>query len=487
MVTPTQHLKSQWASAAARFSLHLQPSWSARDGRLPADMHGVVVTYQQVAADPTALRPLAARAFVVFDEVHHAGDEQAWGDGVRHAFAPAARRLSVSGTPFRSDTVAIPFVRYIDGEAQPDFTYGYGEALRDGRVVRPVFFPRIDGEMEWTAPDGSHRSHTFSDALDRASAGQRLRTALSLDGEWLPDVLGQAHARLTAIRATQPDAAGLVIAIDQEHARGIARLLRERHGVGAVVVTSDDPGSSAAIARFATSGAPWIVAVRMVSEGVDIPRLRVGVYATTTSTELFFRQAVGRLVRWTRGVRGQRAYLFIPDDRRLRTWATQLAEERRHSLKRREQDEEELLAQAAATGPADEQLSLFAAISARAVGAVDLGSHPEPDEAEAEPDDEHDDDGLTLTLLDAPPLPGAAGGAVALDEGPRAARKEELRARNAALARLLATRTSSTHAQVNAELNRLAGVATIREATVDQLERRASAAQRWLTRLALAR
>jgi len=493
VVTPTQHLKSQWAAAAAPFGLHLQPSWSARDGRLPADMHGVVVTYQQVAADAAALRSLAADAFVVFDEVHHAGDERAWGDGVRHAFELAAKRLAVSGTPFRSDTVSIPFVRYVDGEAEADFNYGYGEALRDGRVVRPVFFPRVDGEMEWTAPDGSHRSHTFSDALDRASSGQRLRTALSLEGEWLPDVLGQAHSRLRALRATQPDAGGLVLAIDREHARGIARLLRERHGVGAVVVTSDDPGASAAIARFAASTAPWLVAVRMVSEGVDIPRLRVGVYATTTSTELFFRQAVGRLVRWTRGVRAQRAYLFLPDDRRLRTWAVQLAEQRRHSLTRREDDAEEAAAEALATGPTDEQLSLFAAISATARGTVD--EHDGPDDAtldiEADETDETDDsdeaDGLTLTLLDAPPPPGAGGQAWTVDDVPRAARKEQLRTRNAALARLLASKTARTHAQVNAELNRLAGIRSITEATVDQLERRATAAQRWLLRLNLAR
>ena len=145
MVAPTAHLKVQWAQAAARFALHLDPAWSAADGRLPADMHGIVTTYQQVASSAAVLRRVAADAFVIFDEIHHAADDRAWGDSIRLAFEPSARRLAISGTPFRSDTSAIPFVNYVLDEAAPDFEYGYGDALGDGRVVRPVYFPRTDG------------------------------------------------------------------------------------------------------------------------------------------------------------------------------------------------------------------------------------------------------------------------------------------------------------------------------------------------------
>src|SRR5690606_3706265 len=132
-------------------------------------------------------------------------------------------------------------------------------------------------------------------------------------------------------------AAGLVIAMDVDHARGIADLLRARHGVEAAVATSDDPDASERIAESADSRDAWIVAVRIVSEGVDIPRLRVAVYATNTVTELFFRQAVGRVVRWTPGQRRQKAFFFIPDDVRLRFFASGLAEQRTHSLRKREE------------------------------------------------------------------------------------------------------------------------------------------------------
>ena len=492
VVAPTAHLKLQWADAAARFGLHLEPRWSPTGGRLPADVHGVVTTYQQVASNPDALRPLAAGSLVVLDEVHHAGDERAWGESVRRAFEVAPRRLALSGTPFRSDTLAIPFVRYVGDEAVPDFEYGYADALGDGRVVRPVYFPRINGFMEWIAPDGAAQAATFDDPLDRALAAQRLRTALSLEGEWLATVLLQANERLGALRRRQPDAGGLVIAADQDHAQGIADLLRYRCGVRAAVAVSDDPLSSTRIARFAASSDPWIVAVRMVSEGVDIPRLRVGVYATTTATELFFRQAVGRFVRWTPGVPRQKAYLFIPDDARLRTWATQIADARRHSLRRRERDAEDdpaALDELRHEDDRGDQLSMFAALSAVVTGA-DESSVFDADDAVLDHLDHAEgasDGGVEMTL---PPLPGgppgghagAGGGGDRAAVNPRQARSA-LRERNAKLVQDIVWATGMGHALVNGQLNRLVGLRRIDEATVDQLRRRADQAERWLATL----
>jgi superfamily II DNA or RNA helicase len=503
VVAPTQHLKHQWARAAGRLDLHLEPQWSARDGQLPADMHGIVVTYQQVASQARALRAMSTDAFVVFDELHHAGDDRAWGDGTRLAFGQAAARLALSGTPFRSDTTAIPFVEYDDfGLASADYEYGYGEALHDRGVVRPVYFPRIDGHMEWVGPDGEQYSHTFEDPLDRARSGQRLRTALSLSGEWLPAVIDQAHAQLLAIREVHHHAGGLVIAMDHEHARGIVHLLKRRHGVTATLALSDDPTASSRIEHFAEGSQPWIVAVRMVSEGVDIPRLRVGVFATNTSTELFFRQAVGRLVRWTRGMRHQKAFCFIPDDPRLRTYAAGLAEQRRHSLRRRETEDDELpdgaLDELAVTAPEDEQLSLFAAIS-----AVALGDPHTPEWLSEDGEDNEDDvglvdegsdpdDGLTIALSP-PPRPGAtivdSRAVAATSTGApvvhrtRREHKAHLRKENADWAREIVRLSGLSHPQVNRELNRLSGIRAISEATVEQLDNRLRQAERWLRRL----
>jgi superfamily II DNA or RNA helicase len=271
-----------------------------------------------------------------------------------------------------------------------------------------------------------------------------------------------------------------VIATDQEHARGIATLLRIRFGTSARVVTSDDPNASAGIASFAASSDPWLVAVRMVSEGVDIPRLRVGVYATTTSTELFFRQAVGRFVRWTRGVPRQRAWLFIPDDPRLRSHAARVAEQRRHSLRRRDDDWPEREEDEAALDelPDEEQLSLFSVISAVATESADPSEHDL--DALDELDDEAPGEEVELTLAPPPPLAGGGEAGTALLT--RREEKQQLREANADVARELVRRTGLTHAQVNAELNRLSGVRRVSEATIEQLRGRLSAGERWLVR-----
>ena len=496
VVAPTAHLKTQWAQAGARFRLQLDPNWSPSGGRLPTDMHGIVTTYQQVATSAAALRALSGDAFVVLDEVHHASDDRAWGESIRTAFEPAVRRLALSGTPFRSDTGAIPFVNYHLEEAVTDYEYSYGDALRDGGVVRPAYFPRINGFMEWVAPDGSLNSASFEDALDRARSQQRLRTALSTDGEWLPAVLSQAHDRLLQLRLRVVNAGGLVIATDQDHARAIAEIMRTRLRVSPVVALSDDPNASERIAQFGAGTQPWIVAVRMVSEGVDIPRLAIGVFATTTTTELFFRQAVGRLVRWNRGQRRQKAYLFIPDDPRLRSHAHQIADARRHSLRKRAEGAGDALDGAPdidstaldPTDGADEQLSLFQALSAVVTdGAHRVGGVFDDDYEDVDAGlDEHGDvvqttdmraDDLTIDLGElVAPLTGPAGG-----DPPSGLsayqQKAALRLENAEYAREIARLTGQTHAQVNGQLNRLVGIRRIDEATVAQLAKRLDAAK----------
>ena len=168
VVVPTQHLKKQWADAALRFGFHLDPAWSATGGKPAADMHGVVVTYAQAASSAAELAAYSADGFVVLDEVHHAASERSWGDGVQRAFHAAAKRLLLSGTPFRTDDSPIPFVRYSwgdYGDAEADYEYGYGEALRDGGVVRPVYFPRFDGHMEWINTDGVTIEATFEEEI----------------------------------------------------------------------------------------------------------------------------------------------------------------------------------------------------------------------------------------------------------------------------------------------------------------------------------
>lgn len=488
IVAPTRHLKEQWADAAERFGLMLDTDWSPADG-IRSDVHGIVTTYQQVGSSPDAFPAMADGGFVILDEIHHAGEERSWGDGVSAAFAGAAKRLALSGTPFRSDTRSIPFVHYHNNEVVPDIEYGYGDALKDGKVVRPVFFPRFGGNMEWMAPDGAHLAASFDDPLARTQANQRLRAALSLEGEWLPTVLANANAELIKIREKHPEAGGLVIAMDQAHAWGIADHLRTRHKVNATVAVSEDADPSGKITRFAAGNAPWIVAVRMVSEGVDIPRLRVGVYATTTTTELFFRQAVGRIVRWSAGRGRQRAYMFMPDDARLRHYGAAISETRRHTLVKKSDAETDEYGEEENEGldalvDDGEQMSLFAVLSATADGLEDLDIFSDDEDPDFDPDAETAEEAITEAdeqlLIDLASLPPA--GPIGLTRRGRKER-DRLRDLNADLVLELVGITGKTHAAVNFELNRLSGVSKVAEATIEQLDRRATHGQGWVGRI----
>jgi superfamily II DNA or RNA helicase len=336
IVTPTEHLKYQWAQAAARFGIAIDSSYSNAQGRVGADFHGVAVTYAQVAAHPALHRQRTEnrRMLIVFDEIHHAGDALSWGEAVREAFEPARRRLALTGTPFRTDTNPIPFVTYVpeaDGakRSASDYVYGYGPALSDG-VVRPVIFLAYSGEMHWRTRAGDEITATLGTPMTRDQIAQAWRTALDPSGEWIGQVLAAADKRLSEVRRAMPDAAGLVIAGDHETARAYAALLRKISGERPVVVLSDDPTASRKIATFAGSHDRWMVAVRMVSEGVDVPRLAVGVYATSVSTPLFFAQAVGRFVRARR--RGETASVFLPSVPVLLGFAAELEAERDHVI-----------------------------------------------------------------------------------------------------------------------------------------------------------
>ncbi len=379
VVAPTEHLKTQWADAASRVGIRIDPNFKNSQGRHGKEFHGVAVTYAQVAAKPVLHhnRTAAARTLVILDEIHHAGDALSWGDAVREAFGPARRRLALTGTPFRSDTAAIPFVEYVPDDegirtSKADYTYGYAQALKDG-VVRPVLFMTYSGEMRWRTKAGDEMSAVLGAEATKDIHAQAWRTALNPKGEWIPAVLKAADLRLSEVRRSVPDAGGLVIATDQEVARAYAKQLREICGEPVTVVLSDEEGASKRIEEFQNSERRWMVAVRMVSEGVDVPRLAVGVYATSSSTPLFFAQAIGRFVRARR--RGETASIFLPSVPILLALANQLELQRDHALDRRPDpdaedevvfDDEALAAANASESASDDLLGSYEALDSQA-------------------------------------------------------------------------------------------------------------------------
>jgi superfamily II DNA or RNA helicase len=336
VVVPTEHLKVQWAQAAAQHGLALDPRFANSSPQTSPEYHGVMVTYAQVAAHPTLhrVRTEQRKTLVIFDEIHHGGDAKTWGDAIREAFSDATRRLALTGTPFRSDDSPIPFVTYESGadgvrRSQADHTYGYTQALADG-VVRPVVFLAYSGEARWRDSAGEEHAARLGEPLSAEQTARAWRTALDPAGEWMPAVIAAADQRLCQLRQHIPDAGGMIIASDRIAARAYATLLTKITSEAPTVVLSDDPGSSARISEFAESTSRWLVAVRMVSEGVDVPRLSVGIYATSASTPLFFAQAIGRFVRSRRP--GESASIFLPSVPNLLQLASELEAQRNHVL-----------------------------------------------------------------------------------------------------------------------------------------------------------
>lgn len=359
VVVPTEHLKVQWAQAAARHGIALDPKFSNSQALKSGEYHGVMVTYAQVASHPTLhrVRTENRKTLVIFDEIHHGGDAKSWGDAIREAFGDATRRLALTGTPFRSDDSPIPFVTYEAGadgvrRSRADHTYGYAEALADG-VVRPVVFLAYSGEARWRDSAGEEHAARLGEPLSAEQTARAWRTALDPAGQWMPAVIAAADRRLRQLREHVPDAGGMIIASDQTAARAYATLLTTLTGETPTLVLSDDPGSSGRISEFAASTGRWLVAVRMVSEGVDVPRLSVGIYATSASTPLFFAQAIGRFVRSRRP--GETASIFVPSVPNLLQLASELEAQRNHVLGEPHRPEGDPLDGDPATRTRDEQ------------------------------------------------------------------------------------------------------------------------------------
>jgi len=334
VVSPLSSLKKSWADDMSLFGIELDPDCGNGKERT-SEFHGKSTTYQSMTgrgADVERILQNQKDTLVILDEPHHMGRDFSWGIGVQDACKDARAILCLSGTPFRSDGKPIPFVRYNDnGIAIADYVYGYGQALTDKpQVCRAVYFPSYEGNMEWLEKNQTYKA-SFSDELNEDMESTRLRAAL-WSIEWVHNTLNEAKIKLADIRVTHPDAAGLVVAMDKAHADHIAKILGRITSSTPLVVTSDDPEADDRIKEFRTKSDPWIIAIKKVSEGVDIARLRVCVYLSNVITELFFKQVVGRIVRYIQGIKDQESFFYIPADKRLVEMAKHFQEERTQAL-----------------------------------------------------------------------------------------------------------------------------------------------------------
>jgi len=505
VVTPTEHLKYQWSQAAAAVGIALDPEFRASQGT-SRDYHGIAVTYAGVSVHPNThrVRTENRKTLVILDEIHHAGDAKSWGEGVRLAFEPAARRLALTGTPFRSDDNPIPFVEYQrDAEgalrSRGDHSYGYADALADN-VVRPVVFLAYSGTSSWRTSAGEEITARLGEPMTKEQTGMAWRTALDPAGEWMPAVLAAADKRLDAHRkGGMDDAGGLVIATDQTAARAYAALLTTITGTMPALVLSDEHGSSDRIEAFSTSRERWMVAVRMVSEGVDVPRLAVGVYATSASTPLYFAQAIGRFVRSRRP--GETASVFVPSVPVLLGLASELEAQRDHVLgaphrpKEEWNDQELMLANRVEDEPGEDEKSFTAlhadaeldqliydgaSFSADEEDYIGLPGLLEPDQVRSLLQQRQQD------WVDRGSPRSGAGARATPPPVPEPSREMSVRERIQKLRKELNTlvalnnhRTKKPHGMIHNELRRICGGPPTAMASIEQLEERIATIRSW--------
>ncbi|WP_430292801.1 DEAD/DEAH box helicase [Pseudomonas sp. B1-22] len=304
------------------------------DGQIGAV--GAAFTYQSMEYRDEGFWQLLDnyRVLVVFDEIHHcAGNDSlssnVWGQQILHRIQDrAAFTLALSGTPWRTDDRAIALARYStpEGHLVCDYRYGLRDAIADGVCRSPRIVLVDNQKVKLTEQLGTDSTvRLFSGIAKLLDESPVTYEELLRHDDVINQLLDLGCNQLNELRLIKPDAAGLVVATDIEHARQIAQALDEK-GEACCIVTNKSPDAQQMINVFRHSASRWIVAVGMISEGTDIPRLQVCCYLSRIRTELHYRQVLGRVLRRTGEIDDQ-AWLFMLAEPTLQSFAERIADD----------------------------------------------------------------------------------------------------------------------------------------------------------------
>ena len=350
VLSPSEPLKVSWQRHLAR-TFGVQLSMSMFDNY---EFDGASLCYQGVnAALLTTIRrrkESGCKVLVVLDECHHGSTKNTWGNGSGEVLALADSALLLTGTPFRTDKKTIPGLTYreIDGERKvfPDYSYTYREAVRSG-VCRPVYFHFNDGLAE-----GEKRGKPFKGRLSEASGEvlSNVRRALfSGDSEHLANLIESATGHIERIRRSNPRAGALLVCRpaeagrEESEARSVERaalIVAERNAWAArpTIVTSREVDAADRIETFRNSTDPFLVAINMVSEGVDVPRLQVLCLLRATESPVLFMQLIGRVIRQSSPDVDEEAHVYLSDTPEHRRFAESIEDARDAALEERESE-----------------------------------------------------------------------------------------------------------------------------------------------------
>jgi len=265
------------------------------------------------------------RVFVIFDEIHHCAgsnidNANAWGEQIILNIQDKAKfTLALTGTPWRSDAAPIVLSTYMhpSNKISCDYVYGLAEAITD-YVCRVPQIIAIDNNNISVVDDVETK--TFSSFKSLLMESVVPYQEVIENEAVIKYVISSAQKKLSSIRATNADAAGLIVASSVEHARQISTLMKGCFNEETVVVTYRESEPTSIIQQFRHAQTKWIISVGMISEGTNIPRLQVCCHLTNIKTEMHFRQILGRILRMTSS-KNQEAIMYMPAEPKLLEYA----------------------------------------------------------------------------------------------------------------------------------------------------------------------
>jgi superfamily II DNA or RNA helicase len=359
VIAPRVEVVKQWSKDFFIVTSRFMGKITGADDKIEFD---VAVTWAAVQSLKDAFQAVCKtdRVLVICDEHHHAAVQAAWGEGADTAFADAKFVLVLTGTPIRSDGKKSVWMAYddagaIDHPEEGTYTLTYGEAVDLG-YCRPATFHRHEGRFTVDLEDGeqvvvsSKQPAQLTPTLARIPGLQRAldfyklacapqyeadKATPRVDG-YQGTMVEWASAKLTDLRYRMPNAGGLVIAPSIEMAEYMVKLIEKMEGETPTIVHSQMPNVDGKIDGFRHTDKRWIVSVAMISEGVDIVRLRVLIYLPHALTELAFRQAIGRVVRTNGPDDDTRAYVVMPSFDILEAYARRVEDEMSAAAKKEE-------------------------------------------------------------------------------------------------------------------------------------------------------
>lgn len=338
VIAPRSEVVKQWGEEYKFVTGRHMTKVTGADGDVSDFGLDLCATWQAIQSLQDAFQQVCqmGKTLVICDEHHHAAVKAAWGEKAGDAFADAKYVLVLTGTPIRSDGQETVWLAFddegrIDHPEDGTYTLGYGEAV-ELNYCRPITFHRHEGRFSVKLSDNEEvavsgtQEPQFDQSLKRVRGLQQaldyyrlVCTPKYIQDTDIPDpnsyqatMLEWGISKLDDLRETVPTAGGLVIAPSIGVAEYMAELLEKLDGEKPILVHSQMPNAEGKIAAFKNSNRRWLVSVAMISEGVDIKRLRLLVYLPNAKTELAFRQAMGRVVRTLGPDDVSRAYVVMP-------------------------------------------------------------------------------------------------------------------------------------------------------------------------------